>query len=117
MKNLILFLSIIICSTSLFAQDKKKDIVTEIYLVSGNCGDCEKRIEKAAYIKGVKRAEWDRDAKKLTVTYRPSKTSKELILKSVADSGHDSEKFTAAKEDYAKLPACCNYRTGTCHEE
>ncbi|MEZ5015866.1 MAG: heavy-metal-associated domain-containing protein [Flavipsychrobacter sp.] len=117
MKQLIIFLSIIICSTSLLAQDKKKDIVTEAYLVSGNCGECEERIEKAAYVKGVKRAEWDKKTKMLTVTYRPSKTSKEHILKSVADSGHDSEGFTAKEEDYSKLPACCLYRTGTCSED
>lgn len=117
MKNLIIFLSIIVCSTSVFAQDKKKDIATETYLVSGNCGDCKKRIEKAAYVKGVKRAEWDKIAKQLTVTYRPSKTSKEQILKSIANSGHDSEGFTAEKEVYTNLPDCCRYRDGACHDE
>ncbi len=117
MKKIIIFLSIIICSFATLAQGKGKDIVTESFLVSGNCGSCEERIEKAAYIKGVKRAEWDSETKKLTVIYRPSKTSKKQILRSIADSGHDSESFTAEEENYEKLPDCCRYRTGACTEE
>ncbi|MCB9064457.1 MAG: cation transporter [Chitinophagales bacterium] len=115
MKRLILFISIIFCSISLFAQQKEKtDVVTETYMVSGNCGECKSRIEKAAYVKGVKRADWNKETKKLTVTYKSSKTSGDEILKSIADAGYDSEKVTASDDAYAKLPACCNYRTGTC---
>lgn len=114
MKYLIIFLSIIISSFTVSAQDKQKEVVTETYIVSGNCGECKDRIEEAAYIKGVKRADWDKETKKLTVTYRTSKTSSEEILKSVVDAGHDSETGTASEEQYAKLPKCCQYRTGTC---
>lgn len=117
MKYLIIFLSFIFYSVALPAQDKGKDIVTEKLDVSGNCGSCKKRIEKAAYIKGVKRAEWDKETKVLTVTYKPSKTSDKKILKAVAEYGHDSEGFTANEDAYAKLPECCRYRTGVCHEE
>lgn len=117
MRYLIIFLSFIFYSGQLPAQDSGKDIKTEVYAVSGNCSSCEKRIETAAYVKGVKRAEWDKETKKLTVTYKPSKTSKEEILKSVAAAGHDSELFTADEDVYSKIPDCCKYRTGTCHEE
>lgn len=117
MKYLIIFLSFIFSSVALPAQENTKDIKTEVLAVSGNCSSCEHRIEKAAYIKGVKRAEWDKETKKLTVTYKPSKTSKEDILKSVAASGHDSEEFTADEDAYSKIPECCKYRTGECHEE
>lgn len=114
MKYLIIFLSFIFFSGTLTAQEKTSNTVTEKVMVSGSCSMCKKRIEKAAYGKGVKLAEWDKDAKELTIVYRTDKTDKEAILKRVADAGHDSEKFTASKEDYSKLPECCNYRTGTC---
>lgn len=116
MKYLIIFLSFIFFSGTLTAQEagKEKDVVTEKVMVSGSCSMCKKRIEKAAYVKGVKFAEWDKEAKQLTVVYKPSKTSMDKILQSVADAGHDSEKFTATKETYSKLPECCNYRTGNC---
>jgi len=114
MKYLIIFLSVIFFSGTLTAQQAEKDVKTEKIMVSGSCSMCKKRIEKAAYVKGVKRAEWDKETKELTVTYKPSKTSTDEILKSIAATGHDSEKFTASKESYSKLPECCNYRTGNC---
>lgn len=114
MRFLIIFLSIIFSTTSLFAQSKDNGIVTEQYLVSGNCGECKERIEKAAYIKGVKLAEWDKKTKKLKVVYRSSRTSPEKILQSVAKAGYDSEKYTATEDDYKKLPECCYYRTAAC---
>lgn len=114
MKYLIIFLSFIFYSVALPAQDKGNGIVTETFDVSGNCGSCKDRIEKAAYVKGVKRAEWNKESKVLTVTYKTSKTSPKDILKSVAEIGYDNEQFTAPKEVYEKLPDCCHYRTGVC---
>ncbi|MBS1689615.1 MAG: cation transporter [Bacteroidetes bacterium] len=109
MKRFIAFLILIFISAQLFAQ--AKDIVTEHYKVNGVCEQCKKRIEDAAYIKGVKRAEWDVKTHELTVVYRPSKTSADEILKSVAKAGHDNEKVQATDEDYEHLPSCCYYRT------
>lgn len=114
MRFLIIFLSIFFSTTSLFAQSNDNGIVTEQYLVSGNCGECKERIEKAAYVKGVKLAEWNKQTKQLKVVYKSSKTSGEKILKSVAKAGYDSEKYTATEDDYEKLPECCYYRTGAC---
>lgn len=112
MKRIIFFLSIIICSVTAFAQDK--DIVTEKYKVEGNCNMCKKRIENAAYIKGVKRADWDKETHELTVIYRTSKTDADAILKSVAKAGHSSAKLEATEVAYNSLPKCCHYKTETC---
>ncbi len=112
MKRLILFLSIILSCPYLFAQEK--DIATATYKVDGNCNMCKKRIEDAAYVKGVKRADWDKETHKLTVVYKPSKTSADEILKSVAHAGHSSDKIAANEADYNKLPECCHYKTNTC---
>lgn len=113
MKQIIIILSIIFSAFGVMAQDAK-DIVTKTYKVDGNCGMCKKRIEAAAYVKGVKRAEWDTEKHLLTVTYKPTKTTDEIILGSVAKAGHSSEKVAAADKDYNKLPECCHYKTNTC---
>ena len=48
-----------------FAQNAK----TETIPVSGNCGMCKGKIEKAAKSAGASDANWDVDAKMLTVKY------------------------------------------------
>jgi len=115
MKRISVFLFIIFSSLVVFAQ-KDKDIVTEQYKVEGNCGMCQKRIEEAAFVKGVKRTEWNKETGMLTVIYRKSKTTADEILTAVAKAGHSSEKVTATAEDYNKLPECCHYKTNTCDD-
>jgi len=83
---------------------------TETFKVSGNCGMCKTRIEKAAKIDGVSKAEWDKTSKVLAVTYDPSKTSIDQIGNKVAAAGHDNEKVKAEDKVYSSLPACCKYR-------
>ena len=82
---------------------------TETFKVSGNCGSCKARIEKAAKIDGVTKAEWNKDTKVLSLTYNPSKVSSDAILKNVAAAGHDNEKFRADDKVYNALPGCCQY--------
>jgi periplasmic mercuric ion binding protein len=89
-----------------------KDVVIRNYTVNGVCDQCKKRIEDASYIKGVKFAEWSIDNHSLTVKFDSVKTSPDIILKTIAGVGHDSERFIATQEDYDKLPACCKYRSG-----
>lgn len=115
MKRIIVFLSIIFSSFFVFAQEQK-DIATEKVKVEGNCNMCKKRIENAAYIKGVKRAEWDKKTQMLTVVYRPSKTSADAIFNSIAKAGHSSEKVAATETDYKNLPECCQYKTHICND-
>jgi len=115
MKKIFGAIALLLCAfTTSFAQENK-DIVTEKVNVSGNCGDCKKRIEKAAYISGVKRAEWDSETHILTVTYRSSKTSLEKIETSIATVGYDAGDIKAKDEDYQKLPHCCAYREEGAH--
>jgi mercuric ion binding protein len=114
MKRLIVFLAIITAPVVISAQDK--DIVTEKYKVEGNCNMCKKRIENAAFVKGVKRAEWNKDTHELTLIYKPSKTSADEILKQVAAIGHSSEKVQTTDAAYKKLPDCCHYKTHVCND-
>ena len=110
MKRLIVFIFIITSSVFVFAQDNEK------FKVEGNCGMCKKRIENAAFVNGVKRAEWDKKTHELTVVYKPSKTSAEAILASVAKAGHSSDKVAATEADYKKLPECCQYNDHECND-
>lgn len=111
MKRLIIFINLIFLSIGAIAQ---ADIKTESFKVDGNCNMCKKRIEEAAYVKGVKRAEWNKDTHVLTVIYKPSKTNIQVIAKSVARAGHSTETIAAADKDYESLPECCHYKTATC---
>lgn len=75
---------------------------------------CKERIENAAYIRGVKRADWNKNSGTLVVTYKPSKTTFEAIHKSIAKAGHATDKVEATEADYKRLPDCCQYKTNTC---
>ena len=83
---------------------------TEKLKVSGNCESCKARIEKAAKLDGVLKAEWDIPGKMIAVTYDPSKTNLDEICKKIAAAGHDNEKVKADQKAYAGLPGCCKYR-------
>lgn len=89
-----------------FAQNLK----TEKVKVYGNCGSCEKRIDKAAKaVDGVAKATWNKETMMLEVTYDPAKTSVEKIQTAVAKVGHDTDAIKADDKTYSSLPACCKY--------
>ena len=93
--------------------DAKKDMTTtktETLKVSGNCDMCKARIEKAAKLDGVSKAEWDTKSKILSVTYDPAKTNIDQVSRKVAAAGHDNEKVKADEKAYSSLPGCCKYR-------
>lgn len=82
---------------------------TETFKVWGQCDMCKARIEKTVKVEGVSTALWDEKSQLLTVTIDPAKTSKDVLSKKLATAGHDTEKFKATDEAYAKLPGCCYY--------
>ncbi|MBN4085565.1 cation transporter, partial [Flavobacteriaceae bacterium AH-315-B10] len=78
--------------------------------VRGNCGMCKATIEKAANsIEGVSSAVWDKDNKKIDVSYNASKTNLKAIHNAIAASGYDTDNTTADQEKYNNLPGCCKY--------
>ena len=90
---------------AVFAQSK-----TESFLVNGNCGMCEKRIEKAALgIDGVSKADWNKETKKLEIVFDDTKTDTDKVEVAVAKVGHDTKKHKAKDEVYNNLPGCCKY--------
>jgi periplasmic mercuric ion binding protein len=107
-KIIIVAVLAIVLSSNIYSQSATSK--TETIKVSGNCDMCKARIEKAAKIDGVSKAEWNKETKLLAVTYDPAKTNTDAIGKKVATSGHDTEKTKAETKVYDKLPGCCKYR-------
>lgn len=110
LKFIIIALFAVVVGLSSCNQVQAQSLKTETIKVSGNCGMCKTRIEKAAKLDGVSKADWNSDTKILTVTYNPSKVKNEDIQKKIAAVGHDTEKFKAEDEVYNKLHSCCKYR-------
>lgn len=86
-----------------------KNAKTESVKIYGNCGMCEKTIEKAAYKKTEAKADWDQDSKMAQITYDSSKTNLDAVLQRIAAAGYDSDKFKAADDTYNNLHGCCQY--------
>lgn len=86
-----------------------KNAKTETVKIYGNCGMCEKKIESAGNLKKVADVDWNVDTKMATITYDAKQTNQEAILKRIALSGYDSDKFLAPDNAYSKLPGCCQY--------
>lgn len=109
MKTLIILLSLVIISTQIsFGQ--KRQIVTDTISVDGICEQCKERIEDAAFIKGVKKADWNKTTKKLVIIYDQNKTTLKAIETNIAKAGHDAGEIKALPVDYKKLPSCCAYK-------
>lgn len=106
MKKLVLVFSILF---SLNSVGQSKVVSDTIPYVAGNCEMCKERIEAAAYIRGVKKVEWDVDSKVLYVTYNTERVSQEKIIESIVGVGHSVGALKSSIESYSKLPGCCKY--------
>ena len=115
MKTIKLFLVIILVASvsgGLSAQSSAKSSTqqkTETLKVWGACGMCKDRIESTVKAEGATSASWDSKTRMLAVSYDPSKTSLDALGKKLASVGHDTEKYKAPDDVYAKLPGCCHY--------
>ena len=107
MKHLLLFTFL---ATGLLATAQKKAEIE--FQVSGVCGMCEARIEKALDVPGIIMADWDVETKKATVAYKTKVISEAQIHQLIANVGHDTEKIKATDEVYANIHGCCKYREG-----
>jgi periplasmic mercuric ion binding protein len=100
-----IFIFFLMATTAVFAGEK-----TEKFEVKGNCGMCEKRIEKAALsVDGVSKADWNKETKQIEVVFDDEKTSAEKVSMAIAEAGHDTKMHKAKDEVYNKLHSCCQY--------
>ena len=110
MKNLFLGIMLVVMALSAQAQEKKNKNAKHTIIVNGNCEQCQRRIQKAAFsVDGVKVANWSIETHKLDITINEEKTSVAEVKKAVAKVGHDAGEVIAAKADYDMLHSCCKY--------
>lgn len=110
MNKLVLIIMMIFLGFSAQAQTKKNKNLKYTTEVNGNCEQCKKRIEKAAYgVPGVKTATWDLSSHQLSVILNEEKTSPSDLNKAIAKAGHDTKEVKATNEDYDNLHSCCKY--------
>lgn len=105
----LLSISVLFTMILVSCSSEPKTIVQKSAHVYGNCEKCKATIEKAAKIEGVKEVAWDADSKLLTVKLDSLETNVDDVLKSVAASGYDNEKYHGDDYAYQKLPSCCQY--------
>jgi copper chaperone CopZ len=108
LKKIAIAITILLSFSACEAQIKNAK--TDTVKIYGNCEMCKKAIEKAGNLKQIAAIDWNVDNKMATITYNAMKTSQEEILKRIALSGYDSDKFLAPDEAYLKLPDCCQYK-------
>lgn len=109
-KNLFLGMLLLVVTVSTQAQEKKNKNAKYTIDVNGNCEQCQRRIQKAAFsVDGVKMANWNIETHKLELTVNEEKTSVAEVKKAVAKAGHDAGEVRATKESYDSLHHCCKY--------
>ena len=109
-KNIFLVLLMVVFAFSAQGQEKKNKNVKYTTEVNGNCEQCQKRIQKAAFsVPGVKSASWSIETHQLAMIINEEKCSLSDVKKAIAKVGHDTDSVKAAKEDYDNLHSCCQY--------
>lgn len=108
MKTLKLFSIVLLCCSIATVSSAQKT-KTETFNVSGNCGMCETKIEKAAKDAGATFADWNKDTKVITVKYKSTSSNLAKIQQSIAQAGYDNAGVKSTTEAYDKLHACCKY--------
>ena len=109
-KNVFLVLLITVFAFSAQGQEKKNKNAKYTTEVNGNCEQCQKRIQKAAYsVAGVKSASWDIGTHQLNLIINEEKCSLMDVKKAIAKVGHDTDSVKSTKEDYDNLHHCCQY--------
>ncbi len=100
----ILIITLFLTQT-LFAQT----ITESTFKVKGECGMCKDRIETTAKNAGATSANWNAATQTLSVKFDDSKVTGDVLLKKIAEVGHDNEKYSAPDSVYKNLPGCCLY--------
>lgn len=106
MKSLIFSLALL----SVIGLNGQSKFNTTSIEVDGLCGMCEKRIENAAYIQGVKKADWSQETHLLELIYNSSKVDEAAIIAAINEAGHDVKNHAATDEQYANIHGCCLFR-------
>lgn len=110
MKKIIAIVLLVFVGFTTQAQVKKNRNAKYVTEVNGNCEQCQKRIQRAAFsVEGVKSAVWNIQTHQLSVILNEEKCSLLDVKKAIAKVGHDTDEVRAKDEDYESLHHCCLY--------
>jgi mercuric ion binding protein len=110
MRNIFMVFILAFATISGQAQEKKNRNAKHAFEVYGNCDQCKKRIEKAAFsVDGVKSADYDLEHQTLHIIVNEEKASVADVKAAVAKAGHDTDDVKATDKDYDALHHCCKY--------
>lgn len=111
MKNIVLIVMVSFLGFSVNAQEVAKNKNAKYTIeVNGNCDQCQKRIQKAAFsVAGVKSANWNIETHELSLIMNDEKATILDVKNAVANAGYDTDEVKATVESYDKLPGCCQY--------
>jgi mercuric ion binding protein len=110
MKKVFLGMMLLIVTLFAQAQEVKYKNAKHTIIVNGNCEQCQRRIQKAAFsVNGVKSANWSIETQNLVFTINEEKATVADVKKAIAKVGHDTDDFKATQEDYDNLHSCCKY--------
>ena len=110
MKKIIAIVLLVFVGLSVQAQVKKNKNAKYVTEVNGNCEQCQKRIQKAAFsVEGVKSAVWNIETHQLSVILNEEKCTLLDVKKAIAKVGHDTDGVRAKDEVYESLHHCCLY--------
>jgi len=80
----------------------------EINIPTAQCGMCAMAIEDAlTKVDGVKKADVDMDALRVTVAYDIEIVNITSIESAISNAGYQANKISANAEVYKNLPGCC----------
>ena len=83
---------------------------SQSFHVFGNCGMCEKTIEKSLTgVDGIGAVDWDKKTKQIKVDFDQSKINLTQIKSKIAAVGYDTKEIRAEESVYSSLPGCCQY--------
>lgn len=108
MKNIFNFFIVSGFAISLASCSGSSANVEKDFYVRGNCGMCEKRIEKTVMsVEGVESCDYDLESHKVSVMFDSTKTNEMMLHKAVAGVGHETKMEAMNEEAHENLPDCC----------
>ncbi len=110
MKKIIVLVFLVLAGLSVQAQVKKNKNAKYVTEVNGNCEQCQKRIQKAAFsVVGVKSAVWNIETHQLSVILNEEKCTLLEVKIAIAKVGHDTDEVKTTDATYENLHHCCLY--------
>ena len=106
-KTTVILASLVFASCTNQSSENQKTVNFKVY---GNCGMCEKTIEKSLKIDEVSKGDWNKETKMIEVKFDSTKITTQEIKEKIAGVGYDMDDVRAEESVYNSLHSCCQYQ-------